>query len=370
MRLRAVTTGLLLVLPLIGLAACAPASQSGQSSGATESSAAASESAAASSSAPATAGPEIPADTTVAAPVDRTLMPTASGSFGDKPTISMPSTPPPSTLQRVVLSEGDGPVVKSHDWLQVNYLGQVWGGKVFDNSYDRGSLFSFQVDASPQQVVAGWDYGLRGVKQGSRVMLSFPPQDGYGSAGNPPDISGADTLVFVVDVVKVIDSHVGGQSDATPQSVPDGLPVVKGDLGKEPTITVPSGLAQPTADKTVLLAKGTGAPAQAGDVLVQYVASTWDGSQTEKSWPDDTGAGATAGTGPRSLPLTSDSPFAGLIGLPIGSRVMLLMAADNSTGNPALAWVIDLVLQTDVTPATSGSAAASATNPPPTAPTS
>ncbi|HET8591669.1 MAG TPA: FKBP-type peptidyl-prolyl cis-trans isomerase, partial [Nakamurella sp.] len=260
---------------------------------------------------------------------------------------------------------------KSHDWLQVNYLGQVWGGKVFDNSYDRGSLFSFQVDATPQpQVVAGWDYGLRGVKQGSRVMLSFPPQDGYGTTGNPPDISGTDTLIFVVDVVKVIGENAGGQADAAPQSVPDGLPTVTGDLGKEPKLTVPSGMAEPTADKVVVLAKGTGEPAAAGNVLVQYVAETWDGSETEKSWPDASGADATAGTGPRSLPLTTDSPFASLIGVPIGSRVLLLMKADSSTGNPALAWVIDLVLQTDVTPATSSSAAASGTNPPPTAPTS
>jgi peptidylprolyl isomerase len=109
-------------------------------------------------------------------------------------------------------------------------------------------------------------------------------------------------------------------------------------------------------------------------VLVQYVATTWDGSQTEKSWPDDTAGDATAGIGPRSLPLSSDSPFASLIGVPIGSRVLLLMPADSSTGNPPLAWVIDMVLQTDVAPATTGSAAASGTagasNPPPTAPTS
>ena len=43
---------------------------------------------------------------------------------------------------------------------------------------------------------------LVGVPVGSRVMLSLPPADGYGSAGNESaGIKGTDTLVFVVDIV-------------------------------------------------------------------------------------------------------------------------------------------------------------------------
>jgi peptidylprolyl isomerase len=33
---------------------------------------------------------------------------------------------------------------------------------------------------------------------GSRVLLAFPPADGYGAAGQPS--AGIDTLVFVVDI--------------------------------------------------------------------------------------------------------------------------------------------------------------------------
>jgi peptidylprolyl isomerase len=298
-------------------------------------------------------------------------MPTVKGSFGEKPTISTPSTPPPDTLQRVVLSKGAGPVTAAGDWLQVNYLGQVWGGKVFDNSFDRGQVFTVQVGGAQKMVVDGWDVGLQGVTQGSRVLLSFPPQDGYGSAGKAPDIGGDDTLIFVVDVVKVFPADAGGDPDAVVQQTPSGLPKVSGALGSEPKITVPNNLTEPTKTSVTVLAKGSGAPVKAGDVVMQYVATSWDGTKTEKSWPDPSGTDATAGDGPRSFPISADSAFAPLIGIPIGSRVLMTMAADSSNGLPALAWVMDLIVQQDVaTPApssgatTSGGAAPTESAPP------
>ena len=87
--------------------------------------------------------------------------------------------------------------------MVTNYLGQIWGGKVFDNSYDRGTTSAFQIGVG--KVVPGWDTALVGVPVGSRVMLSLPPADGYGSAGNSgAGITGTDTLVFVVDIVQAI----------------------------------------------------------------------------------------------------------------------------------------------------------------------
>ena len=51
------------------------------------------------------------------------------------------------------------------------------------------------------QVIAGWNQGLAGQRVGSRVLLVVPPRLGYGKAGNPPAITGKDTLVFVVDIL-------------------------------------------------------------------------------------------------------------------------------------------------------------------------
>lgn len=127
-------------------------------------------------------------------------LPTASGSFGEKPTLTFPDTAAPGELVVTVLSQGDGDVVEAGDDIEVHYLGQVWNGRVFDNSYDRGSSISFGIGVG--QVIAGWDEGLVGRTVGSRVLLSIPSHLGYGDRGVPQaGIGGGDTLVFVVDVV-------------------------------------------------------------------------------------------------------------------------------------------------------------------------
>ncbi len=129
-------------------------------------------------------------------------LPEASGSFGEKPTLTFPDGPAPEELEVVVLSRGDGALVEAGDDLVVHYLGQTWAGRVFDNSYDRGSSISFPIGVGA--VIGGWDQGLVGQQIGSRVLLSIPPHQGYGSRGMPQaGIKGTDTLVFVVDIVGV-----------------------------------------------------------------------------------------------------------------------------------------------------------------------
>lgn len=125
---------------------------------------------------------------------------TATGGFGEKPTLTFEEAAASPNLQVEVLVEGDGPVVKAGDSLVCDYLGQVWNGNVFDNSYDRGQPLNFQVGVG--MVIAGWDEGLIGQRVGSRVLLSIPSDLGYGPYGQPAaGIKGGDTLVFVTDIV-------------------------------------------------------------------------------------------------------------------------------------------------------------------------
>jgi len=128
------------------------------------------------------------------------MLPTASGSFGDKPVITFPDTPAPQDLGVEPLVLGEGDVVEAGDEIEVNYLGQVWGGRVFDSSYDRGAPVRFPIGVGA--VIQGWDEALVGASVGSRVLISIPPELGYGPAGMPrAGIGGTDTLVFVVDVL-------------------------------------------------------------------------------------------------------------------------------------------------------------------------
>lgn len=127
-------------------------------------------------------------------------LPTATGTFGEKPVLTFPATPAPEDLAVVVLEQGTGEEVEAGQNIEVHYLGQSWGGGVFDNSYDRGSSISFPIGVGA--VIAGWDDSLVGRQIGSRLLVSIPSHLGYGERGVPQaGIKGGDTLVFVVDIV-------------------------------------------------------------------------------------------------------------------------------------------------------------------------
>ncbi len=119
---------------------------------------------------------------------------------GGEPTaLDFTGTPPPvEGLRTAVLIEGTGPVVPKDGQVVVNYLGQVHGGeKPFDESYTK-QPFPANLAGG---VVKGWSQGLAGQKVGSRVLLAVPPHLGYGAKGRAPDITGTDTMYFVVDLL-------------------------------------------------------------------------------------------------------------------------------------------------------------------------
>lgn len=128
-------------------------------------------------------------------------MPSVGAMTKNGPTITVPSkAAPPATLTSTVLRKGNGPEIISGDTVVTQYTGVVWRtGKVFDSSWSRGIPESFVLGAG--QVIAGWEQGLGGHTVGSRILLTVPAPLGYGDNGQPPDINGTDTLVFVVDII-------------------------------------------------------------------------------------------------------------------------------------------------------------------------
>jgi FKBP-type peptidyl-prolyl cis-trans isomerase len=128
-------------------------------------------------------------------------LPTVSATTGKAPTITIPATKPPTTLQVKTLIKGTGPTVKKGQLIVVQYTGVNWRTKkVFDSSWSRSAPFG--VNIGEGQVLQGWDTGLVGQTVGSRVLLVIPPAEGYKSQGNSQaGIKGTDTLVFVVDII-------------------------------------------------------------------------------------------------------------------------------------------------------------------------
>jgi peptidylprolyl isomerase len=134
-------------------------------------------------------------------------LPTVAATSGSAPTVTFPSpSSPPGALVTKTLVKGGGPKVAKGQFIVAQYTGYIWRTKkVFSSSWSSGSPFGFVIGATPEQVIPGWDKGLVGQTVGSRVMLSIPPAQGYGSAGqSQAGIKGNDTLLFVVDIVDAL----------------------------------------------------------------------------------------------------------------------------------------------------------------------
>ncbi len=129
--------------------------------------------------------------------------PSPAGTFGVKPTVTVPPGAPPTQLSVEDLIVGTGPAAKAGDSVTVQYVGVAYSsGKQFDASWDRGQPFQFTLGEG--QVIPGWDQGVVGMKVGGRRELIIPPNLAYGSS--PPAGSGIavdDTLIFIVDLVKI-----------------------------------------------------------------------------------------------------------------------------------------------------------------------
>jgi peptidylprolyl isomerase len=128
--------------------------------------------------------------------------PKVSGSLKDKPVIASTQGSPPEELIIKDVKKGDGKTAKAGDSVKVQYVGKNWSnGQQFDASWDRGEAFTFDLGAG--NVIAGWDEGVEGMKEGGRRLLVIPPDKGYGPQGSPPSIPANETLIFVVDLEKV-----------------------------------------------------------------------------------------------------------------------------------------------------------------------
>lgn len=119
-----------------------------------------------------------------------------------KPTVTIPQTAPPSSLEMSDDVVGDGAEATSGCTVTVHYVGVSWStGEQFDASWDRVEPFRFGLGAG--QVIEGWDQGVAGMRVGGRRTLTIPPDLGYGARGAGGVIGPNETLVFVVDLLDV-----------------------------------------------------------------------------------------------------------------------------------------------------------------------
>jgi peptidylprolyl isomerase len=265
---------------------------------------------------------------------------TATGKFGEKPTVTVPKADPPKTTIAEVLSPGTGPKVAAGQVLVANYLGQTWDLKdgkpnVFDNSYDRKTPLGFPVGAG--QVIKGWDTGLVGQNLGSRVLLSIPADQAYGATADGQNQLSGHALVFVVDLVDALDKNVAAKGTKVTTPLPAGLPALTADEpGAKPVLALVSGLKPGTAPLSAMLLTGTGDAIDTTKSLALQIVQTDSatGKQFRETW----------GTAPQLVPAKDVlSIFPVLTGQKVGSRAISL--TPKTAQNPSLVVVVDVVAQ-------------------------
>ena len=106
----------------------------------------------------------------------------------------------PSGLQYEVLAEGKGRKPKATDKVQCHYHGTLIDGQVFDSSIQRGTPAVFGVN----QVIPGWVEALQLMPEGSRWKLYIPSDLAYGEQGAGGSIPANATLIFVVELIKIL----------------------------------------------------------------------------------------------------------------------------------------------------------------------
>lgn len=105
-----------------------------------------------------------------------------------------------SGLQYEVLTEGTGKKPKASDTVRCHYEGRLLDGTVFDSSYKRNAPADFGL----QQVIAGWTEGVQLMAEGSKFRFYIPYMLAYGEGGAGAMIPPFATLIFDVELIKVL----------------------------------------------------------------------------------------------------------------------------------------------------------------------
>lgn len=105
-----------------------------------------------------------------------------------------------SGLQYEILTEGTGKQPKATDTVRCHYEGSLINGSVFDSSYNRGEPAEFGLS----QVIPGWTEGVQLMKEGAKYRFYIPYLLGYGENGAGSSIPPYSTLIFDVELIKVL----------------------------------------------------------------------------------------------------------------------------------------------------------------------
>ena len=117
-------------------------------------------------------------------------------------------------LYVIVNKMGNGPTVAVGRNVQINYTGRLLDGRIFDTSVEsdarEAGLYQERRNYEPLSykvgemgLIKGWEDGVMGLPQGSRVTLIIPSELGYGERGAGDLIEPNTPLRFDLEIVSV-----------------------------------------------------------------------------------------------------------------------------------------------------------------------
>ncbi|MGW2426508.1 FKBP-type peptidyl-prolyl cis-trans isomerase [Streptomyces sp. NPDC001709] len=262
------------------------------------------------------------------------VLPTVSGQFGSRATISVPKSAPSGKFVVAPQTPGRGAAAHVGDIAVVRYTAKVWRtGKTLPGSYGKG--------ARPQVFAVGrgatlpaLDRAVQGQRAGSRILVVAPPAAAYGTTGSAQlHVTGKDTVVFAVDIMNVIGAHaiVPGEQ----HSVSDALPEVHmNEADGTATVSVPD-QAGPKGLVVKRLVDGTGPVVKAGQTLVlQHSSAAWETARGKDE--ADLFLSSHADGGPLPVVIGRGNVIAGwdraLVGQRVGSRILAVIPAKLAYG--------------------------------------
>jgi len=128
--------------------------------------------------------------------------PSPAGVWGKEPTLVVPPGAPPTKPELADLITGTGPGAVDGDKFTVQYVLATYSSrKVVQTSWTGGTPFSSTLE--PGGLIPGWVAGMKGMKVGGRRELILPAVDGYQDTSPGPGIAKNDTLIFIIDLLKL-----------------------------------------------------------------------------------------------------------------------------------------------------------------------
>ncbi len=113
---------------------------------------------------------------------------------------------------KTLFISGDVLKAENGDYVEVNYIGRLEDGRIFDSSIEEMAKDSMFYDPGREYeplgfvvgdgtMIEGFDRGVLGMELGEKKEVRISPEKAYGTSGAHP-LAG-ETLIFEIELVKI-----------------------------------------------------------------------------------------------------------------------------------------------------------------------